>query len=162
MKYEFYYNWDYALRNNPRLMCIGTTGGFGGIRAAMIDAVYHADRYRAEEMFWCLIDQTKSEMHNDLEEVDISLEQGLEDWFREVLEGDPHEQWDEIRHFMRIKGAMSDSRLDLYPDPMVIPTLSTPNWIIKDNTSYARELRDFIEWMHNDPCGDPMDPGAIY
>ena len=56
---------------------------------------------------------------------------------------------------------MKDTIMDLYPDPMCIPTIGTfKEW--GGAESFALDLKEFIEFIHTDELQDPMDPTAIY
>jgi len=57
---------------------------------------------------------------------------------------------------------MKDTILDLYPDPMVIVTTQHPDLYMEKGNTYAQELREFIEWVHDNPNCDPLDPTVIY
>lgn len=56
---------------------------------------------------------------------------------------------------------MKDTKMDLNPDPMCIPTISTyKEWGGKD--TFVEDLMEYIEFIHEDERQDPMDPTAIY
>ena len=67
---------------------------------------------------------------------------------------------------------MKDTPMDLHPDYMCIPTIGNTDVYLKPGNTYAQELREYIEWFHEDHSivlgvptthwADPMDPAAIY
>lgn len=62
---------------------------------------------------------------------------------------------------MNRKEPMKDTKMDLNPDPMCIPTISTyKEWGGKD--TFVEDLMEYIEFIHEDERQDPMDPTAIY
>ena len=115
MKYEYWYNWEYAKEHNPSLMHIGRTGGFGLTRSNMVEYVAVRERKKAERCFWKLVQETNWEWQKDLE-FDMTLfEQEQDKWFLEVMEGErKYDLWDEIRHFIRPKDTIP---LDLSGGP---------------------------------------------
>ena len=176
MKYEYWYNWDYAQEHNPKLMHLGTSGGFGLTRRNMIEYVTQGNMERAERCFWKLVQETEWEWQCDTP----CFIQEQQEWFERVMCTDvTDEQWDEIRHFIRPKdttqqepnkaplkrrypvGIMRDTLMDLNPDPMVVPTMATfKEWGKAE--SYAQDLRAFIEYVHDNDAMDPLDPAVIY
>ena len=56
---------------------------------------------------------------------------------------------------------MTDSPLDLNPDPMVIPTLATFK-TLGDSDSYALDLKGYIEFVLSDDEIDPLSANVIY
>jgi len=101
MKYELFYNVDYAREHNPRLMQFGRTGGFGCGRASMLKAVKGGDMKRAEQYFWELIIETIDETNTEYALVeDSELDELLDEWF-EALMTDPRHESDE-KYFVRV------------------------------------------------------------
>jgi len=190
MKYEYWYNWDYAQEHNPKLMSIGRSGGFGLTRRNMIEYVDQGNKMWAERCFWKLVTETNEEWLTELNGNHDHVYEEKQLWFKRIMAGDAVEQFDDLRHFIRpipldLSGGpdwergyqqqpqqapllrerpegMKDTILDLYPDPMVIVTTQHPDLYLKEGNTYAQELREFIEWFHDDEAGDPMDPTAIY
>ena len=165
MKYEYWYNWDYARAHNPKLMHIGTSGGFGLTRRNMLEYVTQGNKEWAERCFWKLVKESREEWLTEFVFTD-EVEQEWDKWLTQVVEEDADDDlWGGLRHFIRCVPAqppMKDTILDLYPDPMCIVTTQHPDLYLKQGNTYAQELRDFIEWMHESEAGNPMDPGAIY
>lgn len=164
MNYEFWYNWEYAKRHNPKLMCIGTTGGFGAIRMRMRECVHAHNQKKAEECFWSLIDQTIAEMQYDALEEGGRWRDMMNDWLTDVYNRPGVEYNEEIAHFVRPKWRtpmMHDTLMDLEPDDLCIPCIRGLK--IDPSKTFAQEYRDYLEWVHNDqPFIDPMDPANIY
>jgi len=99
MDYEFYYNKEYVVDYNPRLMHIGASGGFGCIRARMIDAAQGGDFNAAEQRFWILIGQSLVEAKLEEDVIGIgTLDELIECWFDHVLDDGPD---NELYHFIR-------------------------------------------------------------
>ncbi len=98
LKYEFYYNAEYAKEHNPRLMHIGLSGGFGCIRAMMIKAVEGGDMVRAEQRFWSLMTQSLVEAKLEEDIIGVgTLDELLECWFDNIMDDDENE----LFHFIR-------------------------------------------------------------
>ena len=99
LMHEFWYNWEYAKKHNPRLMQFGSTGGFGCHRASMMKAVEGGDRVRAEKYFWLLIEQSLIETKNEEEVIGIGdMDELIDTWHGYLLR--PDELCDET-YFVR-------------------------------------------------------------
>ena len=113
LKYEFFYNWDYAQEHNPTLMGFGLSGGFGCIRASMLKAVKGGDRVKAEACFWSLIVQSLVEARLEEEIIGVgTLDELLECWFEHLQGPDSNEH---EAHFMRLTQEGSQWQ-DIYDD----------------------------------------------
>ena len=60
-----------------------------------------------------------------------------------------------------VRATMTDSPLDLNPDPMVIPTLTTFK-TLGDADSFALDLKSYIDFVLTDPRHDPLSSDVIY
>lgn len=119
LKYEFFYNWDWAKEHNPALLGFGWSGGFGCVRAQMIKAVEGGDRVRAEQRFWQLIRDSLIEAKQEEAYIGIgSLDEMLETWFMFLQSKDSPEH--EV-HFMRLaeEGSPFQLMYQAYKDKQV-------------------------------------------
>ncbi len=102
MKYEFFYNADYAREHNPTLMQIGKTGGFGCTRAAMLKAVKGGDMVKAEQHFWELIIETLEETwHNHCIPENRTIRYMINEWLEAIHLTPGDVQWEELIAFTR-------------------------------------------------------------
>ncbi len=101
-KYEFFYNIDYLTHNNPSLMGFGTTGGYGGARAGMVEAVARADFVHAEKCFWTLIEQSIQEMLDEelADDATWNLHTYMVQWLG-AIHSNRNGIFHEERHFVR-------------------------------------------------------------
>ncbi len=117
MKYELWYNWEYAQEHNPPLMQIGTSGGFGCTRASMMAAVKGGDRLKAGMKFWMLVKQYIIETYHEyaLEE-GRSLDSLLQEFFTAIHHSSPGTQFYEYKPFLREaeEGSIFDLMLNDY------------------------------------------------
>jgi len=106
LDYEFYYNWEHAQKHNPSLMMLGTSGGYGRIRANMRDAVRLGQRDLAESYFWQLVQQAQVELREECVVDGESYNYWVEQWFKKALV-DKEDTFESITPFMRRKECLS-------------------------------------------------------
>jgi len=141
MKYEYWYNWDYAQEHNPKLMHLGTSGGFGLTRRNMIEYVTQGNMERAERCFWKLVQETEWEWQCDTP----CFIQEQQEWFERVMRTDvTDEQWDEIRHFIRPK------------DTIPLDLSSGPDWERGFSKSNRSDNPDEPVPMQQQPYSGPL------
>ncbi|GAH37957.1 unnamed protein product [marine sediment metagenome] len=160
-RYEFYFNEAYALEHNPALMCLGTSGGYGLTRRAMVQAVENGNMQEGRIHFFLLVQQTYKETSDDALEIGCTVDDLLNQWHSDIVANPNTDANQEIRHYLRTR-VMEDSPMDTHPDPMCIPTMATVDWVDSDCTSYAQDLKRHIDWIIDDGFVDPMDPSVIY